>query len=133
MKKIVLSIMTMILGLSLSSYAQPQKGGEKRSPEQQATQTVERLNNELKLTPQQQKQLKDYYVSSFKKRHENMEKNRDDREAMRENMMNMREENDKQLEKTLTPDQYKKYKANEEKRRKEMQQKGRSGGGKMRR
>jgi len=58
-----------------------------------------------------------------------MQKNRDNREAMRDQMKKDREAADAELKKVLTEEQYKTYKANEEKRMKEWQQRGRQGGG----
>ena len=51
------------------------------------------------------------------------------REAMRDQMKKDREAADAELKKVLTEEQYKTYKANEEKRMKEWQQRGRQGGG----
>ena len=62
-----------------------------------------------------------------------MQKNLEIREAMREQMKKDREANDAQLEKVLTAEQYKTYKANEEKRMKEWQQRRRQGGGRPQR
>lgn len=109
----------------------PNKGAlrERMTPEQQATRTVERLTTELKLTDKQQADLKKWYTESFKKREEAMQKNRDNREAMRDQMKKDREAADAELKKVLTEEQYKTYKANEEKRMKEWQQRGRQGGG----
>ena len=80
-------------------------------------------------TDKQQADLKKWYTESFKKREEAMQKNRDNREAMRDQMKKDREAADAELKKVLTEEQYKTYKANEEKRMKEWQQRGRQGGG----
>jgi protein CpxP len=48
---------------------------------------------------------------------------------MRDQMKKDREAADAELKKVLTEEQYKTYKANEEKRMKEWQQRGRQGGG----
>lgn len=134
MKKILFLATTLVMFLAFSANAQQRGPREKQTPEQMASRTVARLNEELKLTEKQQSELKTFYTASFKKRNEAFEKNRDNREAIREQMKKDREATDAQLKKTLTAEQYKTYKANEEKRLKERQQRGqghpgRQGGG----
>ena len=124
MKKLVFLATTLLMFLVNAQQRGPR---ERMTPEQQATRTVERLTTELKLTDKQQADLKKWYTESFKKREEAMQKNRDNREAMRDQMKKDRE--DAELKKVLTEEQYKTYKANEEKRMKEWQQRGRQGGG----
>lgn len=132
MKKILCLTAGLLLLLAFSVHAQ-QRGTrgtrEQLTPEQQATRVVERLTKELQLTEQQQTTLKTWYTASFKNRKEIMEKNRDDRQAIREKMQKEREANEAQLKKVLTSEQYKTYQANEAKRRQELQQRrGRQGG-----
>ena len=115
MKKLVFLATTLLMFLAITVNAQQRGPRERMTPEQQATRTVERLTTELKLTDKQQADLKKWYTESFKKREEAMQK---DREAA-----------DAELKKVLTEEQYKTYKANEEKRMKEWQQRGRQGGG----
>lgn len=132
MKKIVFLATTLLLFVAFSVHAQPNRQGQQRerpTPEQQAIRTVERLNQELKLTEQQQTELKTWFTESFKKRNENFEKNKDNRENMREQMKKDREATEAELKKVLTEEQYKTYKANEEKRQKERQQRGQRGPG----
>ncbi len=133
MKKILFVTTTMMLFLAFTVKAQQKGPREKLTPEQQAARTVERLIKELQLTDKQQADLKNWYTASFKQREENMQKNHENREAMREQMKKDREANDAQLEKVLTAEQYKTYKANEEKRMKEWQQRRRQGGGRPQR
>ena len=121
MKKLVFLATTLLMFLAITVNAQQRGPRERMTPEQQATRTVERLTTELK--------LKKWYTESFKKREEAMQKNRDNREAMRDQMKKDREAADAELKKVLTEEQYKTYKANEEKRMKEWQQRGRQGGG----
>lgn len=137
MKKILFLATTVLMFLALGVNAQQRGPREKLTPEQQATRMVERLNEELKLTDKQQADLKTYFTTSIKNRNEAFEKNKDNREQMREQMKKDREATDAQLKKVLTAEQYKTYKANEEKRQKEREQhksqrpqgKGRQGGG----
>lgn len=124
MKKILFLATTLLMFLTSGVDAQQRGPREKMTPEQQATRTVERLNTELKLTDKQQTELKAWFTDSFKKRSETFEKNKENREAMRAQMQKDRTATDAQLKKVLTAEQYKTYKANEEKRLKERQQKG---------
>ena len=133
MKKILFVTTTMMLFLAFTVKAQQKGPREKLTPEQQAARTVERLIKELQLPDKQQADLTNWYPASFKQREENMQKNHENREAMREQMKKDREANDAQLEKVLTAEQYKTYKANEEKRMKEWQQRRRQGGGRPQR
>ena len=119
MKKLVFLATTLLMFLAITVNAQQRGPRERMTPEQQATRTVERLTTELKLTDKQQADLKKWYTESFKKREE----------AMRDQMKKDREAADAELKKVLTEEQYKTYKANEEKRMKEWQQRGRQGGG----
>ena len=124
MKKILFLATTVLLFLAFNVNAQQRGPRERPTPEQQATRMVERLNQELKLTDKQQTELKTWFTDSFKKRNEAFEKNRENREAMRSQMQKDREETEAELKKVLTEEQYKTYKANEEKRQKERQQRG---------
>ena len=91
MKKLVFLATTLLMFLAITVNAQQRGPRERMTPEQQATRTVERLTTELKLTDKQQADLKKWYTESFKKREEAMQKNRDNREAMRDQMKKDRE------------------------------------------
>lgn len=125
MKKIVFLAATLFIFFAISANAQQRGPREHMTPEQQATRMVERLTEELKLDENQQKELQTYFTEQFPKRQEEFEKNRpapENREAMREKMEKEREATDAKLKEVLTEEQYNTYKANEEKRMKEMQQ-----------
>lgn len=125
MKKIVFLAATLFMFFAISANAQQRGPREHMTPEQQATRMVERLTEELKLDENQQKELQTYFTEQFQKRQEEFEKNRptpENREAMREKMEKEREATDAKLKEVLTEEQYNTYKANEEKRMKEMQQ-----------
>lgn len=124
MKKILFLATAFLMFLAVSVNAQQRGPREKMTPEQQATRMVERLNTELKLTDQQQTDLKTWFAESFKKRSEAFQKNKENREDMRAQMQKDREATDAQLKKILTAEQYKTYKTNEEKRQKERSQRG---------
>ena len=125
MKKIVFLAATLFMFFAISANAQQRGPREHMIPEQQATRMIERLTEELKLDENQQKELQTYFTEQFQKRQEEFEKNRpapENREAMREKMEKEREATDAKLKEVLTEEQYNTYKANEEKRMKEMQQ-----------
>lgn len=127
MKKILFFATAFLLFVAFSANAQqrghkPQR--EQMTPEQQATRLVERMNKELTLTEQQQNELKTWFTASLKQRNENFKKNKDNRENMREEMKKEREATDAELKKVLTAEQYKTYKANEEKRQQERKERG---------
>lgn len=124
MKKILFLATALFLFVAIQANAQQQQRGprERMTPEQTATRIVERLNEQLKLTEAQQKELKTWYTESLKTREENFKKNRENREAMMEQMKKDQEATEAQLKKVLTEEQYKTYQENEEKRRKERQE-----------
>lgn len=127
MKKMVFLVTTvwMFLALSVSAQQQQQRGQrEKMTPEQQATRTVERLNKDLTLNDKQKADLKKWYTDSYTQRAKSMEKNKDNREAMRESMKKERTATEAQMKKVLTADQFKKYQENEKKRQQNMQNRG---------
>lgn len=127
MKKILFFATAFLLFVAFSANAQ-QRGSkphrEQMTPEQQAARLVERMNKELTLTEQQQSELKTWFTTSLKQRNENFKKNKDNRENMREEMKKEREATNAELKKVLTAEQYKTYKANEEKRQQERKERG---------
>lgn len=138
MKRFLLLATALCLFFMPDVNAQQRGPREKLTPEQQADRMVKRLNEELKLSDKQQTDLKTWFTESIKKREEEFQKNKtQEREAMRTQMKKNREATDAKLKEVLTPEQYKTYKENEEKRMKEMQQRRpananpnrRSGGG----
>ena len=105
---------------------------ERMTPEQQATRTVERLTTEIKVDRQTTgRPRKNGIPNRYKKREEAMQgKTGITVNAMRDtNRKKTVKLQTPKLKKVLTEEQYKTYKANEEKRMKEWQQRGRQGGG----
>ncbi|MCM1030385.1 MAG: hypothetical protein NC410_02920 [Oscillibacter sp.] len=113
-----------------NSHEQNKKTTEQKGNrvEQQVQHMIERLNEDLQLTEQQQNELKTYFTESFKKRSETFKKNKENHEQMREQMKKEMEATDAQLKKILTEEQYNTYKENEKKRQEERGQKRRQGG-----
>lgn len=124
MKAITILTTTLFLLLTFAVSAQRTDSRQKMTPEQQAAKMVEKMTTQLQLNAKQQKELTTYYTETFKKRAEARQKNMDNKDSMRENMKKERDAADTQLKKILTPDQYKKYKADEEKRKEEMKKRG---------
>lgn len=116
MKKILFLATTFVMLLFFSANAQQGGQREKMTPEQMATRTVERMNKEVTLNEKQQADLKKWFTTSYTERSKSMEKNKDNREAMRESMKKDKEATDAQLKKVLTAEQFKKYQDAEKKR-----------------
>lgn len=116
MKKIVFLTTAVLMSLSLMLHAQPREPQHRITPEQHAAQMVERLHKELTLTEKQQEELKTWFTRSFTQQKEESDKNRSNREAMRQFREKQREANDAELKKVLTTEQYKKYEENQRKR-----------------
>ena len=125
MKRIAFLTTALLMLFAINVYAQPGRPHEPMTPEQLANRMVKGLTEELKLDENQQKELKTYFTEQFQKRQEEFEKDRpapQDHEAMREKMEKEQEATDAKLKEVLTEKQYNTYKANEEKRMKEMRQ-----------
>lgn len=87
------------------------------SPEQQADKMLERMNEELKLTVQQRKEVKAWLITSRQKRKKILEEKKGERKNMREIVRKHREEMTEQLKKILTEEQYRQYERYEKERR----------------
>lgn len=116
MKKIVFLTTAVLMSLSVMLHAQPREPQHRITPEQHAAQMVERLHKELTLTEKQQEELKTWFTRSFTQQKEESDKNRSNREAMRQFREKQRKANDAELKKVLTAEQYKKYEENQRKR-----------------
>ncbi|KDN54890.1 Spy/CpxP family protein refolding chaperone [Flavobacterium seoulense] len=119
MKKLIIAALLVV---SVSTFAQngnrPQRGNF--SPEQR----VERMSKELNLDAAQQDQLKQLYAEQAK--------NRENQKGFsREQMQEERKKTDDKLKAILTPEQLKKWEANQAQMRQRMQQRmgDRQGGG----
>jgi Spy/CpxP family protein refolding chaperone len=117
-------IFSLVVFMIASAYAQegrPEGAGGRPNPEEFRKKQVEMMKKELNLTDVQVAKIDSAFAEMGKK----MEASRsqaqgtEDRDKMREQMMAMREENDKALQKILTPDQYKKWQEIQEKMRSE--------------
>ncbi len=84
--------------------------------EDDVKQRVERLSEALNLSEEQEKKILDFEMEQYKKNSVEMQKNRGDREKMREIMNTRREQRDVKYREVLTDDQFAKYKKNQEER-----------------
>lgn len=125
MKKFVFLVMAVLLG---TTFSMAQYGGQRMTPEERAKQQTADLKEALGLNKDQEKKVYDLNLESGKK----MQKMREEMggngfsDEMREKMMTMREETNKEMKKILTDDQYKKYEKYLEERR---NRRGQGGGG----
>lgn len=117
MKKLGLLLMLVILGTTFSMAQN--RGGQNMDPEERAkTQTAE-LKKVLDLNKDQEKKVYDLNLKAGKdmvKMREEMQGS-SDRDAMREKFGKMREEQNKEMKKILSEDQFKKYEKYLEERR----------------
>lgn len=126
MKKLVLAA---LLSIGMVGFAQNRSDKEKMTPEQRNEKRLEKMTSELNLTTDQQKQVGDLFASQsaeMEKMKADRKKNRSskptaaERDAMKKQMEARNAENDAKMKAILTPDQNKKYLANQEKQKQKM-------------
>ena len=104
MKKLIIAAFLVV---GVSSFAQ--QGGQRMTTEQR----VERLTTQLSLDTKQQEQVKQLYAEQAK--------NRENQTGFsREQMMEERKKSDEKLKAILTPEQLKKWEANQAEMRQRM-------------
>lgn len=108
--------MILIMAIALVSViaTQAQGGGQQRSPEERAKQTMERLAD-LKLDKDQTEKATAVFKDFYEARSKMMQEMRAsggqvDRDQMREKGRKLTDERDEKLKKIFTEDQYKKWK-----------------------
>lgn len=117
MKKGVLFFIICFAMAACHSNSGRSAADEHFSPEQQADKMLERMSEELKLTVQQQKEVKAWLITSQQKRKKILEEKKGERKNMREIVRKHREEMTEQLKKILTEEQYRQYERYEKERR----------------
>ncbi|WP_167608106.1 DUF4890 domain-containing protein [Maribellus sediminis] len=130
MKKAALMLIA-VFALSFATMAQNQ-GPRNFDPKEMAKRQTEELTEQLDLNKDQQKkvlELNEKYGNKMSEMRDDMRNGGGDREAMREKMTKMREEQNKEMKKILTEDQYKKYEKYLEERRSRRGQGGPGGSG----
>ena len=117
-----------LFSLNLSAQGPGGPGGGFQMTEEDIKERAENTAQTLGLTDDQHKKIlaidMDFYNKMQIERQKmmNMERTEENRDAMREKMMKMRDERNTQYEEVLTPDQYIKFIEIQEQRREEMRQ-----------
>ncbi|HSD08188.1 hypothetical protein [Flavobacterium sp.] len=137
MKKLIIAALLVV---SISSFAQEQAQGDKKSnkpkrekltPEQRNQALLDKMTTELTLTAQQQEQIKPIIAEQSAKmeaiRAERMNGNgkemtKEEREAFKTKREDDKKATDAKFQAILTPEQFKKMKANEEAARQKMRE-----------
>ena len=124
-----LALLSSLFVMDLSAQGGPGRGFQ--MTEEDIKERVESTANSLKLNEDQHKKAlaieMDFYNKMQIERQKMMNAggppaNQADRDAMREKMMQMRDERNAQYEKILTPDQYKQFTDMQEQRMREMRE-----------
>lgn len=111
-------IFLFLLGiLGCRPGSQRQEPAKRPSAEERARQRVERMQEELGLTEQQQKELAAWYTGFFKKQQPETASGKPDRAAMRVAVKKSREEEETRLREVLTGQQYEMFRKKEAARR----------------
>ena len=140
MKKLVFAFVAMMI--ATCSFAQAPQGGfgggmGQFNPEDMAKRQADQLKTTCELNDEQYKKVKDYYVEQSKAQMEQMQKmmqggqgggQQMDMEAMRKQMQERQEAQNKFLKGVLTEDQFKKYETAQAERRRQFQGMGGQGG-----
>ncbi len=127
MKKLGLLLIVMLV-VSSVSMAQNRGGMRNMNPEERAKQQTAQLKEVLGLNKEQEKKVYDLNIESGKK----MQKMREEMggggfsDDMRQKMTQMREDQNKEMKKILTAEQYTKYEKYLEERRSRRGQGGRN-------
>lgn len=110
MKTLKLSIVTAAMLFAITTIAQERPQGEmrQRTPEEQAKNTIERLDKQLKLSQTQKDSIYIYALDQSKKQQE-IFKNSDDRKAAFEKMQSLRSNYDTKIKSFLNAEQLKSY------------------------
>jgi hypothetical protein len=127
MKKIILLAFTFIFTFNL---LQAQRGGRGGTPEERVNRQVERMTTDLSLSNAQSEKIKGVYLKSSQKmmdlRKSMTEENRGE---MREKFGAIRKEQNEELKKYLTKDQFEKFEKMEAERQANRGQRGKRGEG----
>jgi periplasmic protein CpxP/Spy len=121
--------LSMVLGLFLVGGLSAQDQPPQQNFQQRRQQQIDDLKKELVLTKDQTPKFDAIYKESSEKMTAARTAAGDDREAMRAKMTEINKDRDAKIEKILTPDQVKKFKAYLEKQAAARQNMQRGGGG----
>ncbi len=106
--KLLTIIALFIAGFAGSIYAQP-GGGWNADPEQRATQQTATMTTQLSLSDAQSAKVKEIHLKYANKMKEARESANGDRDAMRNTMTAIRQEQDKELQTVVTEEQWQKW------------------------
>lgn len=121
MKKLIIASGLMVM-ISLSTFAQQGKSGEKPNPEERAKQMTERISKELELSESQKNQVLAINLEYAKKREAEMEARKTEMEARKKDQ----QEHEAKIQAVLTETQKTKWVELKDERKEH--QKGRPGG-----
>ncbi|QIA08231.1 hypothetical protein [Draconibacterium halophilum] len=118
MKKLAFLLMVVLLGTTIA-MAQNRGGQRQFNPEEMAKRQTERYKTELKMNDTQTEKMEQVLLASYKKMSTMREEMREDvdRTKMREQMTEWRAEQEKEIKKILTDEQFVKYEKLMEERR----------------
>ena len=132
MKKLIIAALLVV---SVSTFAQDRKERPQRgemgnmTPEQRSERRVERMAKDLNLDAKQQEQLKQMYADEAKEREAMMadmknkkDKSKEKADDQRKGMQDRMKASEEKMKAILTPEQFTKWKSNQDKMRERMQQ-----------
>lgn len=126
MKKLIIAALLVVC---VTSFAQekkerPQRADrEKMSPEQRTQMRVDRMTKDLNLDAAQQEKVKQFYADEAKNREAMMAEMKDKKGQGRGEMMaKQMKANEAKMKEILSPEQFAKWKSNQDKMRERMQQ-----------
>lgn len=128
-RRAFLALAPAALMMGTMAWAQP-PGGGRFDPKEMLDRQVTHLKSELKLSADQEKQVRGILEDSMKKQmalREKMEPGQPPSDEVRQEMMKIREDSDTQMAKVLDEKQLEKYKQIQSERRNRMGGRGRRG------
>jgi len=128
------TLLVLLAICTIPAFSQPPGGGRggRQMTEEDVTEMVERTADSLNLTAEQEKKVLEFELEFYKERQklfENFDRETGDREAMREKMMQQRDERDKKYAEVLTDEQLEKFQEMQDRRRQNMRQRREDGSG----
>lgn len=128
MKKLGLLLLVVLLGTTMSMAQN--KGGQRNSdPAEMAKRQTEAVKKACDLDADQETKVQALNLKSANKMNEMRKSGGGDRDAMREKMKTIRDDQNKEMKKVLSDDQWKKYEKYMEEQRKQRGQRGGGGRG----
>lgn len=129
MNRIVFSVLVLVIALATScnqssnsnsqsdSQSTGGMGGGNFNPEEMVERQMAEMKETLNLSDKQEKQMRELILENFDDMSKMREKSGGDREAMREQMQQLREEQNNKTKEILSDEQWEKYQTFQEERR----------------